>query len=76
MGVNQTGIAITIKAFLPIGKTLDQQFIALSIVKEAKDSGNYDMLLAAARDVSIKTESKTRRVGEKGEEKPFTGWDD
>jgi hypothetical protein len=62
MAVNQSGVAITIKAFLPTGKTLDEQFLALSLVKDATESGNYDLLLAASSDVSIKTEAKTRRL--------------
>jgi hypothetical protein len=62
MAVNKSGVAITIKAFLPTGKTLDQQFFALSLVKDATESGNYDLLLAASSDVSIKTEAKTRRL--------------
>lgn len=62
MAINQSGVAITIKAFLPTGKTLDEQFTALSLVKDATDSGNYDLLLRASKDVSIKTEAKTRRV--------------
>ncbi|UOF80347.1 hypothetical protein [Caudoviricetes sp.] len=76
MAINQPGVAITIKAFLPTGKTLDEQFIALSIVKDAKDSGNYDLLLAAAHDVSIKTEAKTRRVEDVEPAQLFTGHDE
>ena len=64
MAVNKAGVAITIKAFLPIGKSLDEQFIALSLVKDAKDTGEYDLLLKAATEVEIKTESKTRRMEE------------
>lgn len=59
---NQTGIAITITAFLPTGKTLDQQFEALSIVKKAHETGDYAHLLQASVDVLVKTENKTRRV--------------
>ncbi|OJF91186.1 hypothetical protein AX761_22730 [Rhizobium sp. 58] len=62
--VNQTGIAITIKAFLPTGKTLDEQFAALSIVKAAHESGDYTALLKAAGVDEVKTEQKTRRVEE------------
>jgi hypothetical protein len=78
MAVNQSGVAITIKAFLPTGKTLDEQFNALSIVRDAKESGNYDLLLSCAEDVSIKTEAKTRRleVPAAPAVEPFTGWDD
>lgn len=62
MATNQTGIAIVIKAFLPTGKTLDEQFNALSIVKAAHETSDYAALLAAANVEEVKTESKTRRV--------------
>jgi len=61
---NITGIAIVIKAFLPTGKTLDEQFNALSIVKTAHETGDYAPLLAASQIDEIKTEQKTRRVDE------------
>lgn len=59
---NQTGIAITITAFLPTGKTLNEQFEALSIVKTAHETGDYAALLSASQDVLVKTENKTRRI--------------
>lgn len=59
---NVTGIAIVIKAFLPAGKTLDEQFNALSLVKTAHETGDYAPLLAAAQIDEVKTEQKTRRV--------------
>lgn len=59
---NQTGIAIVIKAFLPTGKSLDDQFNALTIVKNAHASGDYAELLKAASVEEVKTEQKTRRV--------------
>lgn len=59
---NQTGIAIVIKAFLPTGKTLDEQFNALTIVKNAHETGDYSALLKAASVEDVKTEQKTRRV--------------
>jgi hypothetical protein len=62
MAQNQTGIAIVIKAWLPAGKTLDEQFEALSIVKQAHSTGDYSPLLAAASVEEVKTEQKTRRV--------------
>lgn len=61
---NQTGVAIYIKAFLPTGKTLDEQFEALSLIKEAKTTGKFDAVLAQAIDVEVRTESKTRRIEE------------
>ncbi len=60
--VNQTGIAIVIKAFLPTGKTLDEQFEALSKVKNAHETGDYSALLKAAKIDEVKTEQKTRRI--------------
>ncbi|QND53449.1 hypothetical protein HB779_17310 [Phyllobacterium sp. 628] len=59
---NQTGIAITIRAFLQTGKTLDEQFNALSIVKAAHETGDYSALLKAATVDEVKTEQRTRRV--------------
>lgn len=64
MAVNQQGIAIVIKAFLPTGKTLDEQFNALSMVKEAHASGDYSTVLKAAQIDEVKAEQKTRRVEE------------
>lgn len=62
--VNQTGIAIVIKAFLPTGKTLDEQFAALSAVKTAHETSDYAALLKLASIEDVKTEQKTRRVEE------------
>ncbi|MDX8492931.1 hypothetical protein RFN29_15235 [Mesorhizobium sp. VK22B] len=59
---NQTGIAIVIKAFLPTGKSLDEQFAALSIVKTAHETSDYSALLKAASIEEVKTEQKTRRI--------------
>lgn len=72
MAINQPGIAINIKAFLPTGKTLDEQFNALTIVKTAHETGDYSALLAASQDVEVKTESKTRRIEEKPEPQAAT----
>lgn len=62
MAINQQGIAISIKAFLPMGKALDDQLAALNLVKTAHETGDYAPLLAAAQGLEIKTEQKTRRV--------------
>lgn len=64
MATNQTGIAIVIKAWLPAGKTLDEQFEALSLVKNAHETSDYSALLAASRVEEVKTEQKTRRMEE------------
>ena len=47
MAVNQQGIAISIKAFLPMGRALDDQLAALNLVKTAHETGDYAALLAA-----------------------------
>lgn len=64
MATNQTGIAIVIKAWLPAGKSLDEQFEALSLVKTAHETSDYSALLAASRVEEVKTEQKTRRMEE------------
>jgi len=62
MAINQTGIAIVIKAFLPTGKTIDETYEALSLVKTAHETGDYSKVLAAASIDEIKAEQKTRRI--------------
>lgn len=64
MAYNQQGIAISIKAWLPTGTTIDEQFEALSLVKQAHASGDYSPLLAAAQIEAVKAEQKNRRVEE------------
>lgn len=60
--VNQTGIAISIKAFLPFGKDIDSHFQALSLLKAAHESGDYSEVLKVASIDAVKAEQKTRRV--------------
>lgn len=64
MAKNQSGVEITIKAFLPTGKTVDQQFSALTLIKEAKETGDFSAMIGACEDVSIKTTVRSRRVEE------------
>lgn len=56
------GIAITIKAFLPTGSTIDEQFATLGMVKDAHASGDYSAVLKVAKIDEVKSEQKTRRV--------------
>lgn len=71
---NVNGIAIVIKAFMPTGKTLDEQFAALSAVEAAHETGDYASLLANAKIEEVKTEQKTRRVEARAAgEQPKTG---
>lgn len=62
MATNVPGVAIVIKAFLPTGKTIDEQFAALSLIKEAHATGDYSKVLAAAKIEEVKAEQKTRRM--------------
>lgn len=64
MAKNVTGIAITIKAFLPTGKSVDEQFAALSVVKEAHETGDYSKVLTSAMIDEVKSEQKTRRIAD------------
>lgn len=62
MASHVPGIAIVIRAFLPTGRTVDEQFAALSLVKEAHETGDYSKVLAAAKIDDVKAEQKTRRM--------------
>ena len=69
MATHVSGIAIVIRAFLPTGKSLDEQFTAISLVKEAHASGDYSAVLKAAKIDEVKAEQKTRRM----EDEPQAG---
>lgn len=59
---NQNGIAITIKGFLPTGKTLGEQFAAMSLVRGAQgDVGELSTLVGKLTDFSFDAQIKTRR---------------
>lgn len=62
MASHVSGIAITIKAFLPTGKTIDEQFETLSLMKEAHKTGDYSAVLKVAIIDKISSEQKTRRM--------------
>lgn len=62
MAKHVTGIAITIKAFISTGKTLDTQFAAMSAIREAHATGDYSTVLKIAKIDEVKSEQKTRRM--------------
>jgi len=65
---NQNGIAVTIKGFLPTGKTMDEQFEAMSLVRAAQgDRHEVPELIRHLTDFSFDAVIKTRR-GPKEEE--------
>lgn len=65
---NQNGIAVTIKGFLPTGKTMDEQFEAMTLVRAAQ--GDHDQLPSLMHeliDFSFDAVIKTRRGPKEGE---------
>jgi len=62
MATIKSGIAITIKAWLPVGETIDDQITNLQLVKDAHESGDYSAFLAVASIDEVKSEQKNRRV--------------
>lgn len=63
MARNQTGLAITIKAFLTLKPNdINQNLAALTLAKEAHETGDYSKLIAAASIDEVKVEQKSRRV--------------
>ncbi len=64
MATNQTGIAIVIKAWLPVTGPISEQIAKLQMVEAAHSSGDYAELLKASSVDEIKTEQKTRRIEE------------
>ncbi len=59
---NQNGIAIVIKAWLPVTGSISEQIAKLQMVETAHTSGDYAPLLAVAKVEDVKTEQKTRRI--------------
>ena len=72
MASHVQGIAITIKAFLPTGKTIDEQFETLSLMKKAHETGDYSEVLKRANVDEIKAEQKTRRIEDEPPAAPQT----
>lgn len=63
MARNQTGLAITIKAFLVLKPNdINQNLAALTLAKEAHETGDYSSLIAAASIDEVKVEQRSRRV--------------
>ncbi len=62
MATNQNGIAISLKAFVPMGKTIDEQLEVLTLVKQCHATGDYSPLLKIATIDQVKAEQKTRRI--------------
>jgi hypothetical protein len=59
---NVNVLEIKIKAQLPVGKTLEEAHAALTLAKEAQETGDYTNLLAAATIIDVTVDQRTRRI--------------
>lgn len=59
---NANVLQIKIKAQLPVGTTLDEAHAALTIAKNAQETGDYSELLKAATVLDVSVDQKTIRV--------------
>ena len=59
---NVNVLEIKIKAHLPVGKSLEEAHAALTLAKEAQETGDYATLLAAASILDVSVEQRTRRI--------------
>jgi hypothetical protein len=62
MARTQAGLVISIKAFIPLTRDLNQNLEALTLAKQAHESGDYSALIAAAQVDEVKVEQRSRRV--------------
>jgi hypothetical protein len=61
---NVNVLEIKIKAQLPVGKTLEEAHAALTLAKEAQETGDYSQLLAAATIIDVTVDQRTRRIAD------------
>jgi len=59
---NQSGISIKLEVFLPTGTSVEEAYTALSMVRDATESGDYQHVLKAATVDSITVRQLNRRV--------------
>lgn len=58
---NVNVLEIKIKAHLPVGKSLADAYAAMTLAKEAENTGDYSELLKAATILEVTVDQKTRR---------------
>ena len=61
---NVNVLEIKIKAHLPVGKTIEEAFEALTLAKTAQETGDYTNLLAAASTLEVSVDQRTRRIAD------------
>ena len=59
---NVNVLEIKIKAHLPVGKSLEEAHAALTLAKEAQETGDYSELLNAATILDVTVDQRTRRI--------------
>lgn len=59
---NMNVLEIKIKAHLPVGKSLEEAHAALTLAKQAQETGDYAELLEAATILDVVVEQRTRRI--------------
>ncbi len=59
---NVNVLEIKIKAHLPVGKSLEEAHAALTLAKNAQETGEYSNLLASATILDVTVEQRTRRI--------------
>lgn len=59
---NVNVLEIKIKAILPVGKSIEEAHEALTLAKEAQESGDYSNLLASSTVLDVTVEQRTRRI--------------
>lgn len=65
---NLNVLEIKIKAYLPVGKSLEEAHAALTLAKTAQESGDYRELLNVATVLDVSVEQRTRRINTVSEE--------
>lgn len=59
---NVNVLEIKIKAIFPVGKSIEEAHEALTLAKEAQESGDYSNLLASSTVLDVTVEQRTRRI--------------
>jgi hypothetical protein len=55
-------LEIKIKAHLTVGKTLEEAHDALSLARDAQETGDYSELLSVADILEVTVDQRTRRI--------------
>jgi hypothetical protein len=64
MANNVNVLEIKIKAYLPVGKTIEEAHDALTLARYAQENNDYSELLATATILEVTVDQKTRRYVE------------